>query len=226
MRMLLKADKIKKNYTRKGNSGDELDVLKETSFEADEGSFTAIVGRSGGGKSTFMSILSGLLKPDSGKVFFKDLDIYSLNDVKLSKLRNEDFGIVPQDHLILKSLTVVENILIAREMYGGENGEDEAEELLAKVGLLGYGDYKAEELSGGELRRLAIARALINHPKIIFADEPSGDLDDRNTKIVMELFKELASKGTAVIIVTHDRDVLEYADSVYRMDYGVLTKQE
>ena len=224
--MLLKADKIKKNYTRKGNSGDELDVLKETSFEADEGSFTAIVGRSGGGKSTFMSILSGLLKPDSGKVFYKDLDIYSLNDVKLSKLRNEDFGIVPQDHLILKSLTVVENILIAREMYGGENGEDEAEELLAKVGLLGYGDYKAEELSGGELRRLAIARALINHPKIIFADEPSGDLDDRNTKIVMELFKELASKGTAVIIVTHDRDVLEYADSVYRMDYGVLTKQE
>lgn len=224
--MLLKADKIKKNYTRKGNSGDELDVLKETSFEADEGSFTAIVGRSGGGKSTFMSILSGLLKPDSGKVFYKDLDIYSLNDVKLSKLRNEDFGIVPQDHLILKSLTVVENILIAREMYGGENGEDEAEELLTKVGLLGYGDYKAEELSGGELRRLAIARALINHPKIIFADEPSGDLDDRNTKIIMELFKELASKGTAVIIVTHDRDVLEYADSVYRMDYGVLTKQE
>ncbi len=224
--MLLKADKIKKNYTRKGNSGDELDVLKETSFEADEGSFIVIVGRSGGGKSTFMSILSGLLKPDSGEVFYKDLDIYSLNDVKLSKLRNEDFGIVPQDHLILKSLTVVENILIAREMYGGENGEDEAEELLAKVGLLGYGDYKAEELSGGELRRLAIARALINHPKIIFADEPSGDLDDRNTKIVMELFKELASKGTAVIIVTHDRDVLEYADSVYRMDYGVLTKQE
>ena len=224
--MLLKADKIKKNYTRKGNSGDELDVLKETSFEADEGSFTAIVGRSGGGKSTFMSILSGLLKPDSGKVFYKDLDIYSLNDVKLSKLRNEDFGIVPQDHLILKSLTVVENILIAREMYGGENGEDEAEALLTKVGLLGYGDYKAEELSGGELRRLAIARALINHPKIIFADEPSGDLDDRNTKIIMELFKELASKGTAVIIVTHDRDVLEYADSVYRMDYGVLTKQE
>ena len=224
--MLLKADKIKKNYTRKGNSGDELDVLKETSFEADEGSFTAIVGRSGGGKSTFMSILSGLLKPDSGKVFYKDLDIYSLNDVKLSKLRNEDFGIVPQDHLILKSLTVVENILIAREMYGGENGEDEAEELLTKVGLLGYGDYKAEELSGGEQRRLAIARALINHPKIIFADEPSGDLDDRNTKIIMELFKELASKGTAVIIVTHDRDVLEYADSVYRMDYGVLTKQE
>ncbi len=224
--MLLKADKIKKNYTRKGNSGDELDVLKETSFEVDEGSFTAIVGRSGGGKSTFMSILSGLLKPDSGKVFYKDLDIYSLNDVKLSKLRNEDFGIVPQDHLILKSLTVVENILIAREMYGGENGEDEAEELLTKVGLLGYGDYKAEELSGGEQRRLAIARALINHPKIIFADEPSGDLDDRNTKIIMELFKELASKGTAVIIVTHDRDVLEYADSVYRMDYGVLTKQE
>ncbi len=224
--MLLVADKIKKNYSRKGHREDELDAVKETTFEVDEGEFVAIVGRSGGGKSTFLSMLSGLLKPTDGKVFYGGLDIYSLSDDKLSKLRNKDFGVVPQDHLILKNLTVQENILIAKEMYGGKCEEGRIEKLLVDVGLPGYESYRADELSGGELRRLAIARALINEPKILFADEPSGDLDDHTTRKIMELFKDLAAKKTAIIMVTHDRDALEYADKIYRMDYGKLSIQE
>ena len=221
--MLIEANKITKSFKRKGKYGLEFEVIKEISFEADKGSFIAIVGRSGGGKSTFLSILSGLLKPDSGSVLFEGSDLYALDDDKLGQLRNESFGIVPQDHMVLKNFTVLENILIAREMYGRECDEEAVEELLSKVGLKDYSSFKASELSGGELRRLAIARALINSPKIIFADEPSGDLDEENTRKIMDIFKDLNLNGVAVILVTHDKDVMDHADRIYRMDNGVLS---
>lgn len=221
--MLIKADRITKSFRRKGKHGDKFEIIREISFEADKGSFIAIVGRSGGGKSTFLSILSGLLKPDSGSVSFDGSDLYSLPDDKLGQLRNENFGIIPQDHMILKNFTVLENILIAREMYDNVYDAGYVEQLLGKVGLENYSSYKAGELSGGELRRLSIARALINSPKIIFADEPSGDLDEDNTKRIIDIFKELTLKGTAVILVTHDKDVMDHADQIYRMDNGVLS---
>lgn len=221
--MLIEANKITKSFKRKGKYGLEFEVIKEISFEANKGSFIAIVGRSGGGKSTFLSILSGLLKPDSGSVLFEGSDLYALDDDKLGQLRNESFGIVPQDHMVLKNFTVLENILIAREMYGRECDTEAVEELLSKVGLKDYSSFKAGELSGGELRRLAIARALINSPKIIFADEPSGDLDEENTGKIMDIFKDLTLNGVAVILVTHDKDVMDHADRIYRMDNGVLS---
>jgi putative ABC transport system ATP-binding protein len=227
---LITAEKISKEFTRKGKSKKRFEVLKETSFEINKGTVTEIIGRSGGGKSTFVSILSGLLQPDTGKVYYEGKDLYELSDDERSKLRNKKFGIIPQDHMVFKNLSVIENLLLVKEMYGTEDKEEEnerlAEELLNKVGLKDYASYKAGELSGGELRRLAIARALINDPEVIFADEPSGDLDEENTKNVLSIFRELTEQGKAVILVTHDREAIQYADYIYRMDLGNLKEEK
>ena len=150
-------------------------------------------------------------------------DLYALSDKDLSILRNEYIGVVPQGHTGLDSLTVLENVKLPYALYHKDDGADaRARELLEKMDIAHLAEVYPSELSGGEVRRLAIARALVMEPAVLLADEPTGDLDDENTEVVLKLFRELADRGTAVLVVTHESESKRYADRVFRMDAGTL----
>ena len=222
--MILKAENISKTFLRKKNDSNFFYAVHPIDFEIEEGAFIEIYGKSGSGKSTFLNMLSGLLKPTEGKVFFDGTDLYSLDDKSLSFLRNQKTGVVPQCHAELSSLTVLENILLPSQLYGDkEDKTNEALNLLEKFSISDLAQAKPSELSGGELRRMSIARALIQNPKIIFADEPTGDLDGENTEAVLKYLKQLTGKGLTVVMVTHEKDAEKYADKIYKLDAGYLS---
>ena len=152
-------------------------------------------------------------------------DIYSLDDKRLSKLRNEKFGIIPQGQTAIHSLTVKENILLPCTLYGSSDSSDEAyaKELMERLDIAQLADIRPAELSGGELRRMAIARALIRRPEVIFADEPTGDLDDENTAAVFGFLQSAAKEGAAVLVVTHESLAAGYADRVLVMNASQLS---
>ena len=225
--MILKAEAVTQKYFRKSADKNYFYAVNETDFTLEGGKLTEIIGRSGSGKTTFLNMLAGLLSPSSGKVLLDGEDIYSLNDKKLSTLRNQKIGVVPQGQTGLDSLTVLENVKLPYILYSKNDDADEkAKELLEKVGIADLADSYPKELSGGEVRRLAIARALMNSPEVILADEPTGDLDDENTEIVLKLLRKTADDGAAVLIVTHEAEAKQYADSLYRMNTGKLIQVE
>ncbi len=220
--MQIRAEQIKKEFYRKSKGTNIFAAVNTCDFIMEEGTLTVIKGRSGGGKSTLMNMLSGILKPTEGKILYGDVDIYSMKDKELSEYRNRHIGYVPQGKSAIVSLSVIENIMLPEILYG-ESNEDGAVELMDKFGIAHLRDAMPEELSGGELRRMAIARALIRKPEVLFADEPTGDLDDENTVIVFEALREIANNGTTVLMVTHENDAEKYADKIYRMDAGELS---
>jgi len=226
--MKLKAEKICKKFNRKTSGASYFYAVNETDFELAESSLTAVYGRSGGGKTTFLNMLGGLLEPSGGRVLIDGKDIYSMPDKELSKFRNKNIGIIPQGSTALPTLTVLENVLLPRLMYGksDESARKYAVELLEKVGIAGLSQAMPNELSGGELRRMAIARALMNKPSVLLADEPTGDLDDENTALVLSLLRDTAKDGTSVLIVTHEGEAENYADIVLKMDSGILKNKE
>ena len=224
--MILKAENISKKYYRPTKNASHFEAVKPLDFILEEGKVTEITGRSGSGKSTLLYMLAGLLKPDSGKVLLDDQDLYSLTDDQLSLLRNQKFGVIPQGQTGLFALTVLENVLAPLAIYGDtKNYEEKAKKLLSLVGIENLADSKMSELSGGEMRRMAIARALILDPDIIFADEPTDDLDDENTKAVLAMLQKIARSGKSVLLVTHESMAEQYADTIYRMDSGKLDKK-
>ena len=222
--MRIRAEQIKKEFYRKSRGSNIFDAVSTCDFAMDEGTLTVIKGRSGGGKSTLINMLSGILVPTEGKVLYGDIDIYKMNDRELSCYRNSHIGYVPQGKSAIASLTLMENIMLPGILYGFRN-ETEAVRLMDKFGISHLRDAMPEELSGGELRRMAIARALIKKPDVLFADEPTGDLDDENTTTVFEILREVADNGTAVLVVTHESDASKYADKVFRMDAGELSEE-
>ncbi|MBR2175498.1 MAG: ABC transporter ATP-binding protein [Clostridia bacterium] len=223
--MILKAEAVTKKYFRKFADKNYFYAVNETDFVLKEGAVTEIIGRSGSGKTTFLNILAGLLSPSSGRVMLGDTDIYSLNDKKLSLLRNDNIGVIPQGQTGLDSLTVLENVKLPYILYGkGEDADERAAALLEMVGIAHLADSYPHELSGGEVRRLAIARALMKNPPVILADEPTGDLDDENTEIVFGILRKAADDGASVLLVTHESDAQRYADEIYRMNSGKLEK--
>lgn len=230
--MVLKAENISKSFLRGSRAGNRFSALSETDFTLNEGEIAVIYGKSGSGKSTLMNILTGLLTPDTGKVFAGETDLHSLKDAEISVFRNKNFGIVPQGQTAVNSLTVMENVLLPYTLY--KNGEKESEglkkatefagDILERTGIAGLKAAMPKELSGGELRRMAIARAVINNPDIIMADEPTADLDEENTRTILKIFRELADRGKSVLIITHDREVFEYADRIFEMKAGKITE--
>lgn len=223
--MQLRAEEISRMYYRNGNHTNYFYAVEKTDFLLEEGTVTEIIGRSGSGKTTFSNMLCGLLTPSAGKVLLDGQDLYAMDDSARSRLRNQAIGVIPQGQTGLPSLTVLENVLAPVGMYGDSSKkEDRAHELLGLVGIEDLYDVYSTELSGGELRRMSIARALINDPQIIIADEPTGDLDDETTEMVLRLLRQLADDGASVLMITHEKDALEYADIVYRMEKGVLTR--
>ena len=215
---------VRKQYFRKGrDEARHFDAVAGVDLVLHEGELVELVGRSGSGKSTLLNMAAGLVAPTEGTVAFKGQNLYSLDDAALSKLRNESFGVIPQGQTALHDLTVIENVKLAYLMYRADDGVDNrAMELLAKLGIEQLAECYPSELSGGEMRRMAIARALICKPAVIYADEPTGDLDDENTKVVLDVLREAADDGAAVLVVTHEQAAADYADRIIRMDAGKL----
>ena len=222
--MKIYTKQITRQYFRPGKATNVFTAVKETDFTLEEGKLTEITGRSGSGKSTFLNMLSGLLKPTTGNVIYGEEDIYAKEDEDLSKFRNRHIGVIPQGQTGLSSLTVLQNVMLPVWMYEDTVPEEDALNLLRKVGIEELKDAYPTELSGGELRRMSIARALIRKPDVIFADEPTGDLDDENTKIVLSLLKEIAAEGRSVLLVTHEKEAADYADIIYEMKDGNLKR--
>jgi len=202
-----------------------ISVVKNVSLSLNEKHISVIVGASGAGKSTLLHILSGLDKPDTGKVEINGKNIFELSESEIAKFRNQSIGFVFQFHHLLPEFTAVENIAIAR-MINGTTKEDaiiKSEELLKIVGLGDRKNHFPSELSGGEQQRVAIARALINQPKIIFADEPTGNLDSQNSDIIHQLFVDLkTSLGITLLMVTHNPNLVKLADRVLEMKDGQI----
>ncbi len=213
---MIKAENIRKSF---GN----LLVLKGIDFEARASEVVSIVGASGAGKSSLLQILGSLSTPDSGKVIIDGVDIFSLSQTRLAEFRNRRIGFVFQFHHLLPEFTALENVmipaLIAKESKRAATGK--ASELLEYLGLGSRLTHKPEELSGGEQQRVAIARALINNPSVVFADEPSGNLDTHTKTEIHKLFFDLRDKfKQTFVIVTHDRDLAGMSDRCLEMKDG------
>lgn len=220
--MELRAEGAGRRFFRGSGSANYFYVVEKTNFVLPSGELTEITGRSGSGKSTLLNMLAGLLAPTEGKILLDGVDLYSLDDRALSALRNRAIGVVPQGQTGLHSLTVLENVLLPCTMYGDAPDENRALALLERVGIAKLRDACPRELSGGEMRRLSIARALMRNPSVLLADEPTGDLDDENTACVLTLLRECADAGSAVLLVTHEREAAAFADTIYTMQEGRL----
>ena len=222
--MILKAENISKRYFRKTGGANYFLAVKPLNLALSGGETAVLMGRSGSGKTTLLNMLSGLLPPTEGKVRLGDTDLYSLNDKDLSRLRSERIGVVPQGRSAIDTLTVLENILLPAKLYGRTLPVENVRQWMEQLGIAHLRDARPAELSGGELRRMAIVRALAQSPDFLFADEPTGDLDDENTHLVLSALRDYAhEQKKAVFIVTHESDAMKYLDRIFRMDGGQLT---
>ncbi len=206
-------------------SFNDLEVIKGIDLVIEAGSITSIMGASGAGKSTLLQMMGTLEVPDTGEVFFDDVDITSLSKKELSKFRNENIGFIFQFHHLLPEFTAVENVAMPGYIADGNKkvAEERATELLNRLGLGHRLNHKPNELSGGEQQRVAIARALMNKPKVILADEPSGNLDSVNAREMHELFLKLRDEyNQTFVIVTHNEELAKYGDRLLYMEDGTI----
>lgn len=220
----LTAEGIMKRYFRKAGEANFFEAVGKTDLTLEGGEVTVLMGRSGSGKTTLLHMLGGLLRPTEGRVLLGDTDLYALSDAALSRLRNQRIAVIPQGRSAVETLTVRENILLPGTLYGEAPADmpRAADQWMEALGILPLADSRTRELSGGELRRMAIARALCWKPEVILADEPTGDLDDENTALVLSLLRKTAAEGAAVLIVSHDDAARPGADRAWRMDAGKL----
>jgi lipoprotein-releasing system ATP-binding protein len=221
--MILKANNLVKTYqtTKKF----KLEVLKSVSLEIEENRISVIIGASGAGKSTLLHLLGGLDRPDSGEVIYNNENIFKFSDDKLARFRNRNIGFVFQFHHLLPEFTALENAVIPLMINGisYEKASVRGKELLEALGLAGRFNHKPAELSGGEQQRVAVARALANDPSIIFADEPTGNLDSANSEALHEIFLHLRDKfKKTFVVVTHNAGLVQLADKVFEMKDGRL----
>ncbi|MBR2175492.1 MAG: ABC transporter ATP-binding protein [Clostridia bacterium] len=201
-----------------------LKALDNVSLNVDTGEWVAIMGPSGSGKSTMMNIIGCMDKSSLGEVLLDDVDISKISSKKLTEIRRDKIGLIFQQFHLVNYLTAVENVMLA-QYYHSMPDEKEAMEALERVGLADRAKHLPSQLSGGEQQRVCIARALINHPEIILADEPTGNLDEANENIVIDLFRQLHNEGTTLIVVTHDPEVAEVAQRTIVLDHGKLVKE-
>ncbi len=218
---VLEAHSISKTYNAGGR---QLKVLDNVSIAVADGEFLVIEGASGSGKSTLLSILSGLDSTDSGRVLIEGRDITHLREDALAPLRNAAFGFVFQSFHLVPSLTALENVMFPAELRRDAHAHEKAETLLRRVGLWDRASNFPHQLSGGEKQRCAICRALVNDPRIIFADEPTGNLDSLNGKAVLDLLLELHHERKAtLVLVTHNQEIAGKADRVVALRDGRIS---
>jgi putative ABC transport system ATP-binding protein len=215
---VVEARNITKTYTIADR---KIRVLDDVSLSVAEGEFLVVEGSSGSGKTTLLSLLSGLDKPSSGRVLLEEMDITEAPEDDLAPLRNETIGFVFQSFHLVPSLTALENVMFPAEIRRDPQAHDKAAELLKRVGMQKRSDNYPHQLSGGEMQRVAICRAVINNPKIIFADEPTGNLDSENGKAVLDLLLEFQKEHqTTLVLVTHSIDIARIADRMIILKDG------
>ncbi len=221
--IILKTDKLTKTY-KSGNS--TIMVLDNVSFAVEKGTALAILGPSGSGKTTLLALCAGLDRPSSGSVSLKGIQLGLLNEDELADVRNKYTGFVFQTFQLIPSLTALENVGVPAEIRGTPHVKDHAMELLDHVGLADRMHHYPLQLSGGEQQRVAIARAFINRPQILFADEPTGNLDHETGEKIIDLLFELnAVAGTTLILVTHDPELTQYVPRQIQLKGGVITSE-
>lgn len=222
---VIRADGVTRTFLAGEESDKKLYVLRGINLSVAKGEIIAIVGASGAGKSTLLHILGTLDRPTAGKVYYGDVDVFSLSDDALARFRNTEIGFVFQFHHLLPEFTALENVampaLIRRKKL--HDVKPRAQHLLREIGLDGKEGQKPTKLSGGEQQRVAVARALMNEPRVVLADEPSGNLDTANAQLLHELLWDLSRKlDTTFIVVTHNESLAKKADRVVRIQDGVI----
>ena len=223
--MIIEATGLTKEFARARGGKRLFTAVHPLDIGLEERQLTLVSGHSGSGKSTLANMLAGILTPTAGHVRLDGTDLYSLRDEERSRLRNERIGLVPQGHTALRALTVLDNVLLPAILYSRDEAPaDRARELLAAVGLGDLADAAPTELSGGELRRMAIARALLMDPAIVIADEPTAGLDSANATAVLTLLRDAADRGAAVLVVSHEAEARSFADRCYTMEDGHLSE--
>lgn len=224
MTKILKINGLERTYK---SGSKELTVLQNVSFEVEKGQTFSIVGPSGSGKTTLLGLAAGLDTPNAGKVELCGHDLNSLNEDDRAQLRNDQVGFIFQNFQLLPTLTALENVSVPLELQGDKNATTKAKELLNKVGLGDRIHHYPSQLSGGEQQRVAVARAFSNNPSILFADEPTGNLDEETgEKIIQLLFNLNKEAGTTLVIITHDLDLAERTQQILRLKGGKILTNE
>ncbi|WP_441003543.1 ABC transporter ATP-binding protein [Pseudocolwellia agarivorans] len=219
---ILKVNGLTKSVQLEGKS---LSLLQPVNLQVNAGETLAIVGSSGSGKTTLLSILAGLDVPTSGEVYIKNQPLHQFNEEQRSQVRAEHVGFIFQQFLLINSLTALENVMLPAELANIDNAKEKGMKLLDQVGLSGRLDHFPSQLSGGEQQRVAIARAFISQPDILFADEPTGNLDTKTGKYIADLLFDLNTRlGTTLVLVTHDPKLAARCNRQVRMDSGVLSE--
>lgn len=221
---ILKVENLTKSY---GKGEAKVDAIKNINLSINKGEFVAIVGPSGSGKSTLLHLLGGVDKPTSGKVYINYVDIYNLKEKDLSIFRRRNVGLIYQFYNLIPVLSVKENILLPAELDNRKIDKDYLDDLLKTLGLKERANHLPNELSGGQQQRTSIGRALINRPSIVLADEPTGNLDSKNSKEVLELLKLSVRKyNQTLIMITHDPSIALQADRVITIEDGTIKQDE
>ena len=213
---ILKLENVEKKYS---GSVEELHIINNLSFSVEEGEFISILGRSGSGKSTLLNIMGLLDRVDGGKIFIGGQEVDKLSEEERDKIKNQMIGFVFQFHYLLPEFTALENVMLPALLNNFDKKleiEKRAKELLEKVGLGERENHKPSQLSGGEKQRVAIARALINSPKILLADEPTGNLDEETSEMIFKILKDInKNEKQTIIVVTHSKDLAEISDTIF-----------
>ncbi len=221
---ILKVENLCKTY---GSGENEVHALDNVSFSVEKGEFIAIIGPSGSGKSTLLHILGGVDKPTSGNVFMDGNDVYAQNDEQLAVFRRRQVGLIYQFYNLIPVLNVTENITLPVLMDGQQVNESRLKELITTLKLNGREEYLPNQLSGGQQQRVSIGRALMNAPAVVLADEPTGNLDSKNSQEIVELLKLSNQKyNQTLIIITHDENIALQADRILAIEDGRITRDE
>ena len=221
---ILKVENLCKRY---GEKDTEVVALDNVSFTVEKGEFVAIIGASGSGKSTLLHLIGGVDRPTSGKVFIDGTDIYELNADKLAIFRRRQVGLIYQFYNLIPILNVVENITLPCRLDGKEVKEERLEELLEILNLKNRKEHLPNQLSGGQQQRVSIGRAIVNYPAIVLADEPTGNLDSKASREIIDLLKMSNQKyNQTVIVITHDENIALEADRILTIDDGKIVKEE